>query len=160
MQTDTPEKQLAAALGRVSSGLFVLTLKRGDVETGMLASWVQQASFHPPQVTVAVQRGREIAGLLTTGSTLTLNVLEEGQTDMIAHFGRGFGMKDDAFVDIEVERGPAGAVLTESLACLEGEVTDRFAAGDHDLFLVTITGGKMLGEGHPMVHTRKNGMHY
>ena len=41
---------LAAALGRVPSGLVVLTARHGARETGMLASWVQQCSFDPPQV--------------------------------------------------------------------------------------------------------------
>ena len=31
MKTDDPEKQLAAALGRVASGLYVLTVKHGEV---------------------------------------------------------------------------------------------------------------------------------
>jgi len=47
--TDTAA--LAAALGKVPSGLFVLTAKQGDAETAMLASWVQQCSFDPPQLT-------------------------------------------------------------------------------------------------------------
>ena len=40
-----PSKPLAAALGKVPSGLFILTVGRGQAETGMLASWVQQCSF-------------------------------------------------------------------------------------------------------------------
>lgn len=159
--TDSPDKQMAAALGRVPSGLYVLTLSRGDIETGMLASWVQQCSFQPPQLTVALQRGREIGQLLTPGSTLTLNILEESQTDMIAHFGRGFGLGDQAFADLDIQRGGTGGpILTEALAYVDGRVADRFAAGDHDIFVVTLTAGRMLGDGQPMVHVRKNGLHY
>ena len=58
MHDTDPHKQLAAALGRVPSGLFVLTIRRGSAETGMLVSWVQQCSFDPPLVSLAVQRGR------------------------------------------------------------------------------------------------------
>jgi flavin reductase (DIM6/NTAB) family NADH-FMN oxidoreductase RutF len=32
--------------------------------------------------------------------------------------------------------------------------------GDHDLFVAEITSGRMLEEGQPMVHIRKNGFHY
>ena len=35
-------KPWAAALGRIPSGLFVVTACRGDDATGMLASWVQR----------------------------------------------------------------------------------------------------------------------
>ena len=50
----------AAALGRIPSGLFVLTARNGERETGMLASWVQQCSFTPPCVSVALRKGREL----------------------------------------------------------------------------------------------------
>ena len=39
------------ALGRVPSGLFILTAGNGPTETGLLASWVQQCSFDPPRLT-------------------------------------------------------------------------------------------------------------
>lgn len=161
MKIDDPEKQLAAALGRVVSGIFVLTVKSGDAETGMLASWVQQCSFQPPLVSVAIRRDRDIARLLTPGSRATLNILEDGQTDMIVHFGRGFAVHEEAFGGLDVDRtGPGGPILNEALGVLECQVTERFPTGDHDLFVVQVLAGRLLDEGHPMVHIRKNGFHY
>src|SRR5436305_10749406 len=83
-----PRKEMLAALGRVPSGLFVLTARHGGDETGMLASWVQQCSFEPPQVSVALRQGREVQAWLTDGAAFTLNILDDSQTDMISHFGR------------------------------------------------------------------------
>ena len=54
-----PVKELAAAVGRIPSGLFVVTVRNGDRETGLLASWVQQCSFEPFQVSVAVKAGAD-----------------------------------------------------------------------------------------------------
>ena len=79
--TDDPKQQMFAALGRVASGLYILTVQRGDQETGVLTSWVQQCSFDPPQVTIALKQGREINGWLTDGATFVLNVLDSSQTD-------------------------------------------------------------------------------
>ena len=156
-----PQKNLAAALGRIPSGLFVLTARQGDAETGMLASWVQQCSFKPPLLTFCVQPARDIAVLLQPGAAFTLNVLDDTQTDMIVHFGKGFALNQPAFTDLEVER-PAEwpPILTEALACLHGRVATRHAAGDHDLVVGEVLAGRMLGEGQPMVHVRKSGMHY
>jgi flavin reductase (DIM6/NTAB) family NADH-FMN oxidoreductase RutF len=155
-----PQRQLAAALGRVASGLFVLTARRGEAETGMLASWVQQCSFEPPLVSVAVARGREIAACLTAGALFTLNILDDTQTDMIVHFGRGFAAGEPAFTGLEVERGEGGPVLADALACLECRVASRCPTGDHELIVGEVLRGRLLGEGHPMVHIRKSGMHY
>ncbi len=44
----------AQAVGRVVGSLCVMSAKRGNVTSAMLASWVSQATFNPPGVTVAV----------------------------------------------------------------------------------------------------------
>jgi flavin reductase (DIM6/NTAB) family NADH-FMN oxidoreductase RutF len=154
-------KQFLAALGRIPSGLFVLTVRQGDVETGLLTSWVQQCSFEPPQVTVALKRGRDVAAWLTLDAVFVLNILDDTQTDMIAHFGKGFAPGEPAFAEVEVERPPGcPPVLTEALAYLECRVAGRCEAGDHDLVIGRVVGGRMLSDGHPMVHVRKSGTHY
>jgi flavin reductase (DIM6/NTAB) family NADH-FMN oxidoreductase RutF len=161
MHTADPHKNLAAALGRVPSGVFVLTVARDGIETGMLASWVQQCAFQPPMVTFVIQRGRPIADLLPTGAVCTLNILEQAQTDMIAHFGKGFALTDNAFIDLDLERVPPhGPILQEAHAWLHARVVNRLPAGDHELFLAEVTAGHLLDEGQPMIHVRKNGLHY
>src|SRR5205085_6245954 len=71
MPDSDPSKRLAAALGRVPSGLYILTARHGDAETGMLVSWVQQRSFAPPLVSAAIQRGRDILSWLPDGAPFT-----------------------------------------------------------------------------------------
>jgi flavin reductase (DIM6/NTAB) family NADH-FMN oxidoreductase RutF len=161
VSTSDAHKNLSSALGRIPSGLFIVTARRGEAETGMLASWVQQCAFEPPSLSMAIQRGRNIADWLTEGSWFTINVLDDTQTDMIVHFGRGFALDEPAFVGLEIERPESGGpVLEEALAYLECRVLGRFAAGDHDLFLGECVRGRLLSEGHPMVHVRKSGFHY
>ena len=153
-------KPLYAALGRIPSGLFIVTAGRGEQETGMLASWVQQCSFEPPQLTLAVRRGRDFSDILTTGAPFTVNILTEDQTDMIAQFGRGFGPGESPFDGVEIDRRGAPPVLTEALGYLECRVAGRMEAGDHDLILGTVIAGALLHEDAPMVHIRKSGAHY
>lgn len=154
-------RQWVAALGRIPSGIFVLTASRGDAETGMLTSWVQQCSFDPPQLTIAIRKGRFLADWMSDGLTFTLNILDDGQSDMIGHFGRGFEPGEPAFEGLEIERRPnAGPILSESLAYLDCRAVNRFDAGDHDAFVCHIVGGVILNDGRPMVHVRKSGLHY
>src|SRR5262245_11586879 len=136
MKSDDPDRQLAAALGRVASGIFVVTVARDGVATGMLASWVQPCSFQPPRLTLAVQPKRAIVELLTAGAEFTLNILESSQTDIVAHFGKGFALNEDAFLGLSVERrDDVAPVLLEALAYLDCQVVARITAGDHDLFV-------------------------
>jgi flavin reductase (DIM6/NTAB) family NADH-FMN oxidoreductase RutF len=152
---------LFAALGRVPSGLFIVTAGAGDAATGMLASWVQQCSFEPPQLSLALRRGRGLNDHLQAGDAFTVNVLADDQTHLIAHFGRGFDPGEPAFAGIDVEQ-PDGAppILKEALAYLLCRVAGRCDAGDHDLVVGEVVDGELLNDGAPMIHIRKSGAHY
>jgi flavin reductase (DIM6/NTAB) family NADH-FMN oxidoreductase RutF len=155
------QRSIAAALGKIPSGIFILTARRGEAETGMLASWIQQCSFDPPLVTIAIRQGRHLGDLLSAGAALTINILDESQTDMVIHFGRGFDAGVPAFEGLEVQRRPdRPPVLSESLAYLDCELATRHSAGDHELFICKVLDGGVLNEGRPMVHVRKSGFHY
>lgn len=51
-------------MGRVVGSLSIVTCKDGEAESAMLASWISQASFEPPGLTVAVKRDRAAESLL------------------------------------------------------------------------------------------------
>jgi flavin reductase (DIM6/NTAB) family NADH-FMN oxidoreductase RutF len=153
--------ELAAALGRVASGIFVLTCRRGDDEAAMLASWVQQCSFEPPMLSVAVRRGREVAGWLAAGSPFAINVLAEGQKELLSHFGKGLALAKLPDAQRRVAR-PDGqaAELIEALAVLHCEPGASYDAGDHHLIVGQIIDGRLRADERPMIHVRKSGLNY
>src|SRR5690349_13809153 len=145
-------KAVAAAIGRIPSGLFIVTARRGEAETGLLASWVQQCSFEPLQISVAVRQGRPIVDWLTPDSSFVVNILEDDQPDLLVHFGKGFAPGDPAFIGLDVQRTADGTpVLTDALAYLDCRMVGRCTAGDHDLVIGRVVGGRVLSEGRPMV---------
>ncbi|MCS6850669.1 MAG: flavin reductase family protein [Gemmataceae bacterium] len=160
MRETDPRRSVVAALGRVPSGLFVVTLRRPGVETGMLVSWVQQCSFAPLLLSLAVKRGRDILPLLTDGQPFVVNILDDTQTDMIAHFGRGFALEQPAFVELDVQRRDSGVILSEALAWLECRTIQSVSTGDHELLIAEALAGALLNDGQPMVHVRKSAAHY
>lgn len=150
-----------AALGRVPSGLFILTVSAGENETGMLASWVQQCSFQPPRVSVAVAKERWVLPGLTEGAAFAVNVLAEGEKKLVAHFGKGFAADAPAFTGLEVTRTDGGApVLAAAHAHLACRVAARFDAGDHVLVIGDVVGGSVHHEARPATHVRRTGAHY
>jgi flavin reductase (DIM6/NTAB) family NADH-FMN oxidoreductase RutF len=127
----------------------------------MLTSWVQQCAFAPPHVSVAIQHERPILEWLAKGARFTLNILDSAQTDMVAHFGRGFDLDEPAFDGLETIRPDGEApVLEEALAYLVCLVSQDSSVGDHKLLLSEVVGGRVLNDGQPMVHVRKSGLHY
>lgn len=161
MNETTPVQPWAAALGRIPSGQFVLTARHGAQETGMLASWVMQCAFEPPHVSVAVKRGRLLEAWLQPGVTVVVNILHDAQKDVVVFFAKGVAPSESALTELSPERTADGtAILPMTLAYLECRVTSAVPAGDHQLLVAEVVGGRLLNEGQPKVHLRKNGLHY
>ncbi|MFQ5734923.1 MAG: flavin reductase family protein [Planctomycetaceae bacterium] len=162
---DATRERIAPVLGRLPSGVSILTAgDGGERETGMLASWVQQASFDPPMVTLAVNAKRYLNDWLQPGAPLVLNLLGEDNGALLKHFGKGFEPDEPAFEGVNTSRADNGLpVLGDALGYLEGNVAGQTPAGDHLVYVVEITGAgsaALLNDSKPMVHIRKTGFHY
>ncbi|MBL9124349.1 MAG: flavin reductase [Planctomycetaceae bacterium] len=157
---------LAAVLGRLPSGIFILSARTSahgqSLETGMLASWVMQAGFEPPMVTVAVGSKRYLAEWLAHGEPFALSLVGHEQASFLKHFGKGFEPGEPAFAGLELTRSPAGLpVLRASLGYLECRVRSHVDSEDHRIFLAEVLAGELFdADTRPMVHVRKNGLHY
>ena len=163
LMTDTisQNEQLGSAIGAIASGLFIVTSQQNGKTAAMLSSWVQQAGFNPPSVTIAVAKGRPIESFLTVGSPVVINIAEKGQGKIIGHFAKGSAPDVDPFDGIETATAPSGQpYLIDALAYLDATVTGCLDAGDHTIVLATISAGDRLREGEPAIHTRKNGFKY
>ena len=63
-QTESMCPSIAKAMGKLSSGLYVVTAQQHSAKGAMIASWVAQASFEPPGLTIAVAKDRAIESLM------------------------------------------------------------------------------------------------
>jgi flavin reductase (DIM6/NTAB) family NADH-FMN oxidoreductase RutF/flavodoxin len=159
----TPATSVEQAVGRLVGSLCVVTTQREELSSAMLASWVSQATFTPPGLTVAVAKDRAIESLLYPGSAFALNILKEGEhLGPMKHFLKPFAPGEDRFAGIETDTAENGSpVLKEAIAYLECEVANRMECGDHWVVYATVTGGQLLqAEGKTAVHHRKTGTHY
>ena len=155
------------ALGRVVGSLCVLTTRKGHGEQAlsgaMVASWVSQASFSPPGITVAVAKDRAVEALLHVGDGFALNVLAAGrETGPMKQFLQPFAPGADRFAGLDLNESPTGQpLLPEGLAWLECCVKQRMECGDHWLLYAEAQAGGLLdGEGTTAVHRRRSGANY
>ena len=151
------------ALGRISSGLYIITATKGDVQSAMLASWITQASFEPLGFTVAVAKDRAIESLMQVGDSFVLNILEEGNhLPLMKHFLKRFPPGADRFAGVRTR--PANnksPILADALAYLECEVSSRMELNDHWLVYCTVDDGKVSkDEAITAVHHRRVGNYY
>jgi len=155
------------ALGRVVGSLCILTAQKGNednlISGAMVASWVSQASFSPPGITIAVAKERAVENLLHTGDNFALNILEQNNhQSLLKQFLQSFKPGDNRFTDLEIKLSPSNQpLLNEALAWLEGTVSQRMECGDHWLIYAEIKYGKVIKkDGVTAVHHRKTGANY
>jgi flavin reductase (DIM6/NTAB) family NADH-FMN oxidoreductase RutF len=151
---------VGAALAMIPSGCAIMTCGAGQQATGMLASWVQQAAFEPPMVTVAVKQGRSIEPVLAASGKFVLNLLGEQPFDLFKHFGKGFAPGEPAFEGLATQECEFGVELERASAVLACTVSATAEAGDHQVVIGEVRAGRVVGGGKPYVHIRQNGFTY
>lgn len=157
------DNELDKALGRLSGGLYIITAKKGEASSAMLASWVAQASIEPLGLTIAVAKDRAIESFLHAGDQFVLNVLEEGNYQhLMKHFLKRFAPGADRFAGIKSYPAVNGSpILAEALAYLECKVESRMECSDHWIVYSTVDTGRVSkSDALTAVHHRKVGNHY
>ena len=154
----TAKDSLGKAIGRISSGIYIVTTGARDQKQGMLASWIMQASFEPPAITVAVQQDREIIGKIEANRKFVVNILSEGNTNITGRFAQ---YRADQFDDLNAYENEYGTILKDTVAYLSCELADKWKGGDHFILLGNIVEGEVInGDLDPWTHLRKSGFVY
>lgn len=154
---------VATALAHIPSGLFVVTWRDDAGDRSMLASWVMQAGFSPPAVTLAVAPGRDLLAAIDRGLPFVINILSDSQRSLLARFGRPAAAGEAPFADLLTQRVAGDApVLGGSAGWLECRAVGRAESdtNDHVVVLATVTAAGDGGAEQPLVHLRKNGLRY
>lgn len=156
------KQTVGKALGRVPSGVFILTAAHGGEATAIMASWVQQAGFDPPAVSIAMAKERPIAAMIQSSKQLALSIIPDGDSSLMKRYARGVKPGDDPFAGVETFHTPGGIpAIKSALAWLECRLihTCDFG-GDHDLLIAEVVAGAILHPGQAFMHQRGSGFHY
>ncbi len=163
-QIDYQEKMdsLGKALGRIASGVYIVTLQHEGLRQGVLITWISQASFEPPTLTIAFNKERPILSSIEKGKVLAINILSSRNMDVFKSFARHAQPDEDRFTGLAVELSANGCpVFSGAVAYLECRVESMVDCGDHFVCLAEVLNGSLLDvDLEPMVHIRKSGFQY
>lgn len=152
---------LARALGRIPSGVYIVSTLRSGAPVAFVGSFVQQVAFEPPTVVLAVANEREqLADLRNTGR-FALSVLGAGDQALMSPFLKRLPDGATPFDGLAIARTRSGlTVLEAALAWLDCRITGERATGDHTVLFGVVEEAHLAREGEPRVHMRKNGLAY
>ena len=135
-------------LRMITYGLFIGSIGDGEVVVAVL-NWITQASFEPPLLVVALKKGTAINRLFREKRFMTINVVPEGDLDMVkAFFGKVVieGDKANGY-RFKYSARSGGLILMDSLGYFDVELVDVYEGGDHDIFIVKFVDGEVFKEG-------------
>jgi flavin reductase (DIM6/NTAB) family NADH-FMN oxidoreductase RutF len=151
---------LKAALARIPSGLYAVGAMQEGRRLGMLCSFLEQAGFAPPMISLAVGVDRPLRTVLERGGLFSVNVLGAEDKKLLAAFASG--REEDPFAPFAlVDNGHDLPQLADALAWLACRPCGAVAAGDHIVYVAEVVEGCLHREGsEPMIRVRKNGLAY
>jgi flavin reductase len=135
--SDPAGEGLRALLGRVPTGVAVVTVDAGGQRVGLTVGTLVGLSLEPPLVGFAVARQAALHELLREAGRCALSLLAAGQEDVAEHFARGvppIGMWEG--VATEPSSGPPR--LAGALGWLECAVQHEVPTGTHTLFVCAV----------------------
>lgn len=151
----------AAAVGKIPSGLFIVTSNHGGKREGYLGSWIQQASFSPLLIQISIRPGRPCYEAIKASGRFCVNVIGQKNGGVMKPFWNPDG-NPDPFSGLDFTETPLGnIVLKNALAAMECEVRASINPGDHEILFAEVVQGHLLQpEDKPLTHVRKSGLVY
>jgi len=130
---------LIEELKEVTTGIYVLTARRGDTRHGMSSSWVAQVSGEPPLIAVSVDRSHFSHGLIRATQRFGLNVVGRASRGLEDFFYSSAGRAENnlgGFATIEAASGVP--LLVDALVGFDCVVEQEIETGDHTLFVARV----------------------
>lgn len=155
---------IATSVGHIPSGLFIVAVNDAEGKTmdGYLASFVQQVSFNPLIVALAVKPGRPAYELIKAGKTFAINIAGDHDKSYMKHFWKGYDPANNPFNEIPHELGEKGGlILKGAKSAIECRMISSAQPGDHEVVFAEVLNSYVLNEdAKPLVHIRKSGADY
>jgi flavin reductase (DIM6/NTAB) family NADH-FMN oxidoreductase RutF len=137
--------EIGALFRQLSLGVYVVGVAHGDQRNAFTAAWVMQASFDPLLLALSLNPQNASAPLMHASGAFTVSVLKRGQLELARRFGTRSGRDQDKLAGVRWEQGRGGApVLSEALAYFDCELTGSTHAGDHEIIIARVVGGRIL----------------
>lgn len=152
---------LARALGRVPTGLYIVSSLLDGRPVGFVGSLVIQTGLVPPSLCVAIAKGRDHLLALRQQQSFVVSILDEQSQGLMSCFFKDRSDGSSPFDDLSTRPAPSGPpLLKDSLAWLDCRLASEHATADHIVCFGEVTAGECLREGDPSVHLRVDGLSY
>lgn len=120
-------------------GLYVLTCKKENEYHGATVTWVSQASFNPPLISVGLENQSMAFSFVNQTQFFALNILGKDQKEIASKFFKHPLTEGNKIGGIEFELKKTGIpLLVPAPAYLECHLVNTLFTGDHTIIIAEI----------------------
>ena len=144
------EQSRKTALRMISYGMYILTSKFEDDYCAATVTWVSQASFEPPLISVCIKGDSASYAVVKGRGEFLLHLLGEDQKDLAASFFKPSILDNGLINGQKYQLQDDLPLLMAVPAYIKCRVLDILEKGDHPLFLAEVIDAVINEESKPL----------
>ena len=153
------EKYRKQSLRMFSYGVYILSsLNEGEYCVSTV-TWVSQASFEPPMISVCIKRDSASYEIVKKRGEFILHLLGDTQKELASTFFKPTIFENEKLNGQEFSLENNLPLLKDIPAYIQCKVVEILENGDHPLFLAEVVDAKINNDSNPL-ELRKTGWTY
>ena len=153
------EKYRQQSLRMLSYGVYILSSVNEGEYCVSTITWVSQASFEPPMISVCIKRNSASYEIVKKRGEFILHLLGDSQKELASTFFKSTIFENEKLNGQEFSLKNNLPLLKDVPAYIQCKVVEILENGDHPLFLAEVVDAKINKDSNPL-ELRKTGWTY
>ena len=153
------EKYRQQSLRMLSYGVYILSSVNEGEYCVSTITWVSQASFEPPMISVCIKRNSASYEIVKKRGEFILHLLGDNQNELASTFFKPTIFENQKLNGQEFSLANNLPLLKDIPAYIQCKVVEILENGDHPLFLAEVVDAKINNDSNPL-ELRKTGWTY
>ena len=153
------EKYRQQSLRMFSYGVYILSSVNEGEYCVSTITWVSQASFEPPMISVCIKRNSASYEIVKKRGEFILHLLGDNQKELASTFFKPTVFENEKLNGEEFSLENNLPLLKDIPAYIQCKVVEILENGDHPLFLAEVVDAKINNDSNPL-ELRKTGWTY
>ena len=153
------EKYRQQSLRMFSYGVYILSSVNEGEYCVSTITWVSQASFEPPMISVCIKRNSASYEIVKKRGEFILHLLGDNQKELASTFFKPTIFENEKLNGQEFSLENNLPLLKDIPAYIQCKVVEILENGDHPLFLADVVDAKINNDSNPL-ELRKTGWTY
>jgi len=153
------EKYRQQSLRMLSYGVYILSSENEGEYCVSTITWVSQASFEPPMISVCIKRNSASYEIVKKRGEFILHLLGDNQKELASTFFKPTIFENEKLNGQEFSLENNLPLLKDIPAYIQCKVVEILENGDHPLFLAEVVDAKINNDSNPL-ELRKTGWTY